>query len=88
MLYWQAKTLAQEYSKYQSSVEEINMQFGSAQKMVERDAINSKFEEQMRLGVDSAYRNGVDYSPAHTHTSTSCLVGLFVLPQPSSRLSQ
>jgi len=53
-----AKTLAQEYSKYQSSVEEINMQFGSAQKMVERDAINSKFEEQMRLGVDSAYRNG------------------------------
>ena len=54
-----AKTLAEEYAKYQSSVDSLNTQFGSAQQMIERDLVSSKFEEQLKRGVDAAYRNQV-----------------------------
>jgi len=53
-----AKTLAQEYANYQSSVEEITNQFGAAGGSTDaRDAVNAKFEDQMKLGIDAAYRN-------------------------------
>jgi len=52
-----AKTLAEEYSKYQASVDQLNNQFGSQQIMAERDLVAGKFEEQLKRGVDAAYRN-------------------------------
>lgn len=48
--------MAQEYARFQTSVDGADMQLGGAP-MTQRDNVNAKFEEQMKRGVDAAYRN-------------------------------